>query len=238
MSNELAVKETALAAADKYDKVAAEAHRVFHDAIINQSRTTRVHMQIAKAMHALNDLVDNNVLAMLRQLEGDADGFLADKAYDDQTLKRVYVQASIRGLAPMGNEWNIIGGKLYVTQNGWQRLIDELGTVSELVTTPGDVEVKGEVAKVEFAANWLYEGEYYTRKWVKSENFDGRISVRHNRGATVDAAIGKALARVLRAIHREATGVNTGEQDDIPATPANMSEPPDKLFDKGSGVPA
>lgn len=150
---------------------------------------------------------DQNILGMLCSLQGRSLGFRTDKdtqgGYPAQTVAACCVEAYLKGLPPVGNCWNIIANRVYVTREGYEFLLRQSGVKYSLLPglpgnerqlpgLPGKPPVKMVTAPV--AVRW---GD----KLEKCQNLE--FEIRQNAGMTTDAVIGKAKAKALKWLYEQ-----------------------------------
>lgn len=170
-------------------------------------------------------------LPVLRQLQGSRLGFRTDKdkeqqGYSEAVIVDVAIEAVMRGARWTGNEFNIIAGGCYLTKEYWWRAVTELPTITDLVLEPGvPVLDKGRTV-VEFSASWKQEGRFY--RWIRT------IPIIVRSSQSDDATLGKAEARMLRAIYRRITGTEMTDagDDPEPETKAVKAPEPSPVADK------
>ena len=107
-----------------------------------------------------------------------------------------------------GNEINIIAYNLYVTKEGFGRLLRELPGFTNLQIQIGvyAMNATGDGAMVPCSAAWRYNGTPQVMHCEKDASTDWRIVVRVNKGMGPDAIIGKAESKLLRRIYARITG--------------------------------
>ncbi len=116
------------------------------------------------------------------------------------------VQALLRGLQPVGNQINVIAGNLYVTKEGYERLLREFPGLSRLSIEIGVPATIGEGALVPCRASWSLDGQQDLLVCEKGTDADYRIPIRVNKSMGVDAIIGKAKSKLYRRIYERLTG--------------------------------
>ena len=162
---------------------------------------------LAKGMVALRSKIQGEVLDMFCELAGTNLGFKMDKpTYPKEVIRDCIIEAMIRSAAPVGNEFNIISGKCYLTKEYYERMCSE--TVQNLRVTEGVpvIASSGGGALVPMLASWSVNGLIDRIDCVKSEGSDTRIAVRVNKGMGADAILGKAYRKLFARIYRRATG--------------------------------
>ena len=148
-------------------------------------------------------LQDKNITNMIMSLQGKALGFRTDKdqngGYDPNTVVACYTEAALKGLPPVGNCWNIIGGRTYTTKEGFTYLLHRQGVQYTLLAgTP-----ENEKTTQPLPGKTLRTVEIpVTVKWGRNTEHL-RFEVRLNNGMTADAVIGKAKAKALKWLYEQ-----------------------------------
>lgn len=161
-------------------------------------------------------------------LAGSALGFKTDKSYPPETICECLIEATMRGVYPVGNEWNIISGRCYITKEGYTRLVRELPGLTDLRLMPGVPKILPGGAVVPFKASWRLDGKAHT--------IERQIPVRLNTGMGADGALGKATRKMLAAIYAQCTGSYQSEAEDDAGDLSVGQSRTDRLADK-MGVP-
>lgn len=168
----------------------------------------------AKGVELLRDAINDDVMKMVMSLMDNPLGFRCDKAYPKEKVKEVLVAALLSGVYPLGNEFNIIAGNLYITQNGYRRKVRELPGLTDLVVSPGVPTVHNGQTCVRFGATWKLDGKPQMLR--DAEGKPGRVFaiITHGQGSP-DQAVGKAIRKGLKAVYDQVTGSEqSGEVDD------------------------
>lgn len=212
MSVDAPKKTTAVVAfkekADQLTKLAAEYGPA---AMAGLDHMTKA-MQLARGCTVVMKVV-GEALPYIRPLAGSPLGFRTDKdagpgggsTYSDEVIQVACTEAVLRGLNWTGNEFNIISGRLYVTREGYTRLVSELEGLTDLALRPGVPKMMQTGAEVPYSATWKINGKQYSMETV--------IPVRLNTGMGADGALGKAQRKMLARIHAQVTG-STQSLDD------------------------
>jgi hypothetical protein len=192
-------------ACQRLDEVATDYHRAFLAAGGQLSRAAL----LAEGIHALQRAVTGEILTCLARLQGSRLGFLTDRddqgGYAPDVLRRVLVEALLRGLYPVGNEFNILAGNLYITQAGYARLVRELPGLTDLEIVPGLPVVRDGQTCVRVAARWKYHGA--PGQLSDGDGKPGRVfAIRVNAKMGVDAVAGKAIRKALKAVYDQLLG--------------------------------
>lgn len=158
-------------------------------------------------------------------MQGSKLGFRTDKdkdgGYPWEVVRDAAIEAMMRGLRPIGNEFNIIGGNCYTTKEGIERKLADFPGLTNLDLTPGVPTVKDSAALVPFEATWRLNGkpdELRCLQFPPDKDgvvIDTRIPVRVNAGQIVDAIIGKARRKMLGKIWERITGIREDVGDAI-----------------------
>lgn len=168
-------------------------------------------LALASGIGHLKRLITKEVVeALLLPLQNSTLGFLTDNkdGYDGPTVRECAIEAMLRGLRPVGNEFNIISGRMYAARAGLERLVGEFPGLTNLELIPGVPTMAGGGALVPFRATWLLNGVRQTMVLdVDAEaKTDTRIPVKVNSGMGADAIIGKATRKMCARILQRLTG--------------------------------
>lgn len=223
---------TAIAVQSKVAEIAARCR----EAAVARLDDFPLFVGFAEGLAAMREAIQPHVPKLLT-LAGSPLGFRCDKEYGREVLTEVMVEALIRGVRPIGNEFNVIGGRCYVTKEGYTRLVRELPGLTDLVLIPGVPAVRDGGAVVRYRAQWKLDGAL--------RQLDREIAVRLHPGQGADAAVGKATRKMLAAVHATVTGSVWSEcqidAEDLDA--GGKATKSDQLADrlagaKGDGEPA
>ena len=198
--------------------------------------------KLAAGMQNLRQLITEDMMQDVMQLMNTPLGFRTDRdpsqtdrdgkpfePYPVGVVKEVLIEATLRGLQPVGNQFNIMSGRCYITKEGFTHKLKDLPGFAGLVIvmSPPRVGVDGAGALVTCSATWSMNG---TPGRIECE-----IPVRINKGMGADAALGKAERKLKARIYAQITGSEQpeGDVDDVerartvnPAAtgPVNLSE--------------
>jgi hypothetical protein len=157
---------------------------------------------MARGIRDLRALITDEAMKDVMQLQGTSLGFRTDKdregGYKVDVVKDCLIEAALRGLRPVGNEWNIISGRVYVTKEGFARLVREFPGLGNLQMIPGVPRMKDGGALVTYKAKFTVDG-------VPVE-IEREIPVKVNSGMGADAILGKATRKMLCAVYERLTG--------------------------------
>ena len=166
-------------------------------------------LKMATGIKLIRQLIPVAAMQDVMELQGTALGFRTDKDQHDDPKQRKYpvevvrdcvIEAMIRGLRPIGNEFNIIAGGFYATKNGLARLVKEFRGLTDLKMVPDVPQTtqNGEGAVLKMKASWRLNGA--------PNELTLAIPIRLNRRMGVDAILGKGKRKMLAAIYEVLTG--------------------------------
>jgi hypothetical protein len=167
-------------------------------------------------------------LPVLKQLQGSKLGFLTDRdpgkdwkgegPYPEQVIVECAIEAVVCGARWTGNEFNILAGGCYLTKNFWSRKLKEVQGLTDLDLNPGIPELVNGKAIVQFDATWKLDGKF--------QRLSRRFSILLRKNQTDDATIGKAEARMLKAVFKKVTGseVTDGDEPGVAELPSAAPE--------------
>lgn len=173
-------------------------------------------LTLARGIKQLRELVDDGFMADIMQLCDSPLGFKTDladkpKKYDVATVKDCVIHCLLRGGSVIGNEFNIIAGRCYLTKEFYERQVRSL--VHDLRVIEHVPQTSSGGALVGMEASWVYLGRRDSVKCLKTEAGDARIAVRVNAGMGVDAILGKAYRKLYARIYRRVTGSSWLEEE-------------------------
>lgn len=145
--------------------------------------------------------------------------------YGWEVVRDCSIEATLRGLQLVGNQFNIISSRAYVTKEGFEYLIRRLAHVSAFKPIIGVPRTLNGGALVECEATWMHGNVAQSLKVtipVKGDDFSG-----------ADQLIGKATRKFLRRCYEMMTGQSVPEGDaadegaiDVDATVKPAAEDP------------
>lgn len=168
---------------------------------------------IAHAAGLLRERITSAIMNDFRQLMNTPLGFRTDRQngkgepYADAVIKDCLIQALLRGLRPTGNEFNIIAGNMYITKEGYRRLLKELDGLTNLQIDIGTPKTHGEGAIVPCKATWLMHGQPQEMDCTG----DFAIAVK---GTGADLIHGKAESKMLRRVFMRIVGSDLATPDE------------------------
>ena len=160
---------------------------------------------VANAMVEIRQSLTPELMAPIMALQNTKIGFKCDKNYDAETVKNALIEATLRGVRPVGNEFNIIAGQCYITKEGFGRLLREIPGLKFSIT-PDVPKMKSErEAEATVTIEWRYNGE--------SEKRQMTFAIRVNSGMGADAIIGKATRKARAWLYNYLTDMELGDGD-------------------------
>ncbi len=169
--------------------------------------------KMAAGMKKIGEMITADMMTDIMALQNTSLGFRTDKegGYDVATVKACLIEATLRGVHSVGNEFNIISKRPYITKEGFARLVREYPGLTDLRLSPGVPHMKNGGAIVVYKASWKLDGT--------TQSLERELPVRVNKGMGSDAIIGKATRKMLAAIYGQLTGsehaVPEGEVGDV-----------------------
>lgn len=197
---------------------------------------------VANGLQLCRQLVRDK-LELFKSLAGSQLGFAVDnpgKTTDAQYIDAIS-QALLEGVQPTGNHFAIIAGRYYLQLPGWEarwaKIADEapdirLGTIETISDPRWDDNAKRSVpgiARVEAEGFVSVTGQIYEVKYrdnrAATHGMDQRLVIRVNNGMGEDAILGKARARILKALWRVYNGEKppSATDDDTPVSETVVS---------------
>jgi len=177
-------------------------------------------LEVAKGIEDLRVLFDQpEIKARIVALQDTPLGFRTDKdprvvnrktnqpnvPYDYAVVREAAIEAGLRGLQLVGNQFNIISGRFYATKEGFEALIRKAPGVSgfrPIIGVPGN---KPGGVLVECEATWQQNGT--------AQNLKVTIPVKSDDYSSADQLIGKATRKFLRRCYEMMTGSAVPEGD-------------------------
>ena len=173
---------------------------------------------MAMAIKDLREALTPEAMAAVKELAGTSLGFLTDKKpheqYPIEVIRECVVEAMIRGVGVVGNQFNIIAGRFYMARNGWEAKLRKAGCTQIVPTVgkPEDVR-EGKANNNGFAkhtatfgaqATCIKGGQRYSVSACVSDGIDGRIEASAFGKDLTDCLPGmkgKVEARILKKLY-------------------------------------
>ena len=187
--------------AEEYALVKADTSRQFSQAI-----------KQANGIILLRNALTSEIMDTIMQLQGSPLGFKTDKdsagGYPEKVVKECVIEAIMRGVHLIGNEFNILAGRCYITKEGCGTLLDKIPGLRYMIT-PGIPKIVSSGAEAPVKVEWrLNSGETQVRDLV--------FPIRVNQGMGADAINGKATRKARAWLISQITGfeIEDGEAEE------------------------
>lgn len=163
---------------------------------------------VAGCIGELRNLLTPKVMQPVMNLQGTSIGFRTDKdlegGYGVDVVKDCLIEATMSGVYPVGNEFNIIAGKCYITKEGFGHKLRDIDGLSYMIT-PGIPVMKNGGAVITMSVEWTYN--------KKANQKDIELAIKVNNRMGTDAIIGKATRKARAWLFTAVTGQEIGEGD-------------------------
>lgn len=177
-------------------------------------------IKLSDGINALRELLTDDYMSSIMKLQGSKLGFRTDKdknkdgskgpGYPVTVVKDCLIEATLIGLEPVGNHWNILAGNMYVTKEGAEYLLNKEGVNHILRFGNPKIDQQQKVARLDVVVEWNHNGE--------SHKDTVPVSTKWSSYTTEDAIQGKATrkARVWLYNRIHNTQISDGDISDIP----------------------
>ncbi len=174
---------------------------------------------VGKCIQGLKKALTPEVMKLVMFLQGSPLGFRTDKdrdgGYNIDVVREAVIASSMMGLVPCGNQFNIIGGRMYITKEGFTYLLSTMKGLRYSLSP--DVPAQNrDNSVVRMVISWDYKGE--------SGEHVLNIPVRVNKGMGDDAVLGKADRKAKCWLFNRLTSMGTTDADEAEVYAA--AEPP------------
>lgn len=188
-------------------------------------------LTVAESIHELRELFsDPSIKDRITKLQDTALGFRTDRdpriknrktneyntPYSYEVVKDCAIEATLRGLQIVGNHWNIISGRTYVTKEGFEFLIRKVKGLAKFNPTIGVPKSLNGGALVECSAKWVLNNE--------EDACAATIPVKGDDYSNADQYIGKATRKFLKRCYEQMTGVSVPDGEEESEAP-QIAEP-------------
>ena len=187
---------------------------------------------LATGMQKLREAVTDQMMQVILSLRGSQLGFRTDrdndgKPYSTEVVRDCFIEGTLRGARIIGNEINIIAGRLYLTKEYYQRIFGELPGITGVVVVPGlpriDRESEG-FALIRMGLKWRRDGKF--EQLTDVEGKAGRVfAVKFHGQLNADQVIGKALRKACKAAFEQVIGSELPDDDEEVIERKSASDP-------------
>lgn len=163
---------------------------------------------LGEGIRTLNDMITKPMMEKIMYLQGQPLGFRTDmdptkknpnqNGYPVEKVKPIFIEAVLRGLPPVGNCFNIISDRLYITKEGFKHILKNYPGLTDLKYTMEPPVVRDKRTIVDFESTWKMNGQQQT--------LCGSIPITTNAYSTPDQILGKGERKLLYRVHAEVTG--------------------------------
>lgn len=181
----------------------------------------------------LREMMDENVMTVLRSLMNTQIGFKTDmpskkdpqsRPYGDDVLRDCAIEAMLKGVLWIGNQFNILAGRCYLTQEGYTYKLENMDGLSSFAFHPGVPRaIKDAGAVVRCNVSWTYKG---VKGQLIDETGKPGVDFAIKTDSTVDQILGKAKRKAYKLAHDTLVGVKNPHDDDDDAIPPVMAPAP------------
>lgn len=220
---------------DKLDTLAVAAQAAY-GITGNFARTIATGIALAELRSALDD----KVMTSLMKLKNTPLGYRTDEGpkvppYSKDVVRDCIIEAAVRGLQCMGNHFNILAGRMYVTKEGFTYLLRRLPGLKNLRLVPHPAVIsESSTSGVNRAGEQYQKIEREgTVKVDVSCDFNGKhieeeleFVIRVNNGMTQDGILGKAERKAKAWLYNYLTDQQLGDGDAVEASPVIVDEVP------------
>lgn len=177
-------------------------------------------LNVAQGIADLREMFDQpEIKSRILALQDKAIGFRTDKdpnvmnrktnqpnvPYSWEVVKDCCIEATLRGLQLVGNQMNIISGRMYATKEGYDGLIRKLPNVSNFEVTLNVPKSAGNGVLIECEGAWIQDG---TARTIKAT-----IPVKTDDYSTIEQSMGKATRKFLKRCYERMTGNTLSDGD-------------------------
>lgn len=225
MSNDLTIRpETLLSQNERQLAETLTRFQSFGLATTAGENTFMRAFALAKGVEQMRSTLSDEAMRPIMSLQGSHIGFRTDRdekgGYNVQTVRECFIAATLNGLTPVGNMFNIIAGKFYPTKEGFTYLLNNMpGLAYQIDNSVPVMKNGGAIVTVDIKWSLNNNG---TQRQVKE------IPVRVNAGMGADAILGKADRKAKKWLFEHITkkpmpdgSVDDGDVIDIPASGAS-----------------
>jgi hypothetical protein len=165
---------------------------------------------VSQAITELQTMLTTEYMKPIMALQGNTLGFRTDKdkesGYHESVVKNCVIAAVLRGLQPVGNQFNIIAGRDYTTIEGFGFLLSKVPNLRYKII-PKLPNMRDKDADIILSVSWSFDG------WATQESAEVQYPVRVNAGMGADAVIGKATRKARKWLFEQVTGLDYADGD-------------------------
>lgn len=184
---------------------------------------------MSSAIDVIREQLSDEYMKPIMALQGSSLGFKTDldtikekvgtkwvtkkgEGYPLEIVRDCLIEAVFLGLEVTGNQFNIIGGNMYPTREGFGALLDKMKGLKKNFSYKNISQPSGQkVANVIVQIDWQFEGESAQKQTID-------FPIKSNEYTSYDALIGKAERKAKRWLYNtiKGTDISDGDVNDIP----------------------
>lgn len=184
---------------------------------------------MSSAIDIIKEQLSDEYMKPIMALQGSSLGFKTDMdtikkqvnnkwitekgpGYPMEIVRECLIDATFRGLEVTGNQFNIIGGVMYSTREGFGALLDKMhGLKKNFTYTSINQPLGQKVAYVKVRIDWQFDGDNPLKQEIE-------FPIKSNEYTSYDALIGKAERKAKRWLYNtiKGTDISDGDVNDIP----------------------
>ncbi len=171
----------------------------------------------SSAISKISELLTPEYFKPILELQNKKLGFLTDskEGYKPETVKDCVIEAVLTGVQVVGNQFNILVGKCYITKEGFTYLLRKIEDLTyDIVQHPPKATEGGSI--VTTTLKYKYKGKDFSR--------DISFPIKVNSGMGSDGILGKAERKVKKWLYNEITGKEVGDGDTIDIDHEDLSK--------------
>lgn len=193
---------------------------------------------MSSAIDVIKNLLTDEYMKPIMALQGSSLGFKTDQdtvkeknssgkwvtkkgeGYPIEIVRECLIEATFLGLEVTGNQFNIIGGNMYPTREGFGALLDKMKNLKKNFTYTNILQPAGQkVANVTVQIVWQFEGESANKQSID-------FPIKSNEFTSYDALIGKAERKAKRWLFNtiKGTDISDGDVNEIPHVDVSNKE--------------
>lgn len=176
---------------------------------------------LADSVETMQSLLTPKVMERFMKLQNKVLGFRTDQpqGYPVEVVKECLVSATLQGVYPVGNQFNIIAGNCYITKEGMGQLLKNIGL--KYMITPLGTKFAPPMAVHPMEIVWEWNGKPHKQVVEFAVRYTEGMA---KAGVGVDAVIGKATRKARAWLYQFITGLEVkegeaGEKDMVDVTP-------------------
>ena len=166
-------------------------------------------LMVASAIGELRSLLTPKVMEPIMNLQNTALGFKTDQiqaGYQIDVVRDCLIEACLKGVYPVGNEFNIIARQCYITKEGFAHKLRDIRGLSYTITADvPHLNAESTGAIIQMTIDWEFNSKVQTKVL--------KFAIRVNKMMGADAIIGKATRKARAWLYTTVTGQEIGDGD-------------------------